>query len=242
MKLFIDSGNSRLKWALSDKQNDLRTFSIANEDVTEEKLLEAWSTYNQPEQILIASVATNILVLLITNIVSELWPCLKIKLVKSQEESYGVTNAYLQADKLGVDRWLALIAAHHYYPGLTCIVDCGTAITVDVIDAEGRHQGGLISPGLVLMKMVLANETARLSYESSVQLEGLANTTEAGIYNGTLYAAVGLIERVIKQQDSGIQLILTGGDAALIAEHLDAASAIIDLDLVFKGLAIIAQS
>ncbi len=240
MKLLIDSGNSRLKWALSDKQNHLSTFSIANEDVTEEKLLEAWSNYDKPEQLIIASVATNILVLLVFSIVSELWPSVKIKLVKSQEDSYGVTNAYVEADKLGVDRWLALIAAHHYYPGLTCIVDCGTALTVDVIDAEGRHQGGLISPGLVLMKKALANETARLPYESSVQLEGLANSTEAGIFNGTLYAAVGLIEHVLHNQSIGTQLILTGGDAELIARLLNT-PLIIDSDLVFKGLSIIAE-
>lgn len=240
MKLLIDSGNSRLKWALLDKQNTLNTASIANRDVTHAQLSEAWSMLNPPEQVFIASVSTHALVILVTKVINELWPNVLITVVKSQAQAYGVTNAYEQADKLGVDRWLALIAAHHHYPGASCIVDCGTAITVDVLAADGTHQGGLITPGLAMMKKSLARETANLSYEQSAYPEGLANATEAGIYNGTLYAAVGLIERVIKQQAIGTQLILTGGDAETIVVYLKS-PAIIDPDLVFKGLVIMAE-
>lgn len=240
MKLLIDSGNSRFKWAWLDKQGQLNTFAIANDHVNRVQLLNVWSVFKQPEQILVASVASSALVLIVTEVVTELWPSTQIQFIKTQTQAYGVSNAYEQADKLGVDRWLALIATHHYYPGFSCIVDCGTAVTLDVLNGEGVHQGGLISPGLVLMKKALARDTASLPFEKSSYPVGLATGTEAGIYNGTLYAILGLITQVLKQHKDIEQLILTGGDAELIAQQLDA-PIIGEPDLVFKGLAVIAN-
>ena len=240
MKLLIDSGNSRLKWALLDAKGHLTTFAIINQNLTRTQLIAEWSAYLLPELVLISSVASNTLLSLLTEVITDLWPNVQISVVKTQAQAYGVSNAYKEANRLGVDRWLAVIAAHHYYPGDSCIVDCGTAITVDVINADGTHQGGLISPGLVLMKKALAQDTASLPYDSTSFPVGLANTTGAGIYNGTLYAAVGLIERVLRQQPTETQLIMTGGDAELIAAQLTI-PLVIDANLVFKGLAIIAK-
>ncbi len=240
MKLLIDSGNSRLKWALLDEHDQLSTFAIANQTVTSTQLMSEWSVYSPPEQVLISSVATNTLLFLLTEVVTQLWPNVQLSVVKSQAQAYGVSNAYEEANRLGVDRWLALIAAHHYYPSTCCVVDCGTAITIDVINADGTHQGGLISPGLVLMKKALAQDTASLPYDPTLFPVGLANTTGAGIYNGTLYAAIGLIERVLRQQPSENQLIMTGGDAEQIAAQLNIPF-ILDANLVFKGLAVLAK-
>ncbi len=240
MKLLIDSGNSRLKWALLTAQDPLSIFVVDNQEVTQNYLFAEWSTYPPPEQVLIASVATHTLVSVLLNALDKIWPGVQISVLKSQALAYGVINSYEQADKLGVDRWLALIAAHHYYAGASCIVDCGTAITVDVITAGGVHKGGLISPGIALMKKALAVETANLFYKNSAYPIGLATVTESAIYNGTLYAALGLIERVLTQQSPDTQLILTGGDAALIAAQLSTPF-IIDTELVFKGLSIIAK-
>lgn len=240
MKLLIDSGNSRFKWAWLDKQGQLTTFAIANDHANRLQLLSAWSVFKQPEQILVASVASSALVLMVTDVLTGLWPMVQIQFIKTQAQAYGVLNAYEQADKLGVDRWLALVATHHYYPSFSCIVDCGTAVTLDVLNVEGVHQGGLISPGLILMKKALARNTAGLPYQKSSYPVGLATGTEAGIYNGTLYAILGLITQVLKQHEDIKQLILTGGDAELIAQQLDV-PIIVDSDLVFKGLAVIAN-
>ena len=240
MKLLIDSGNSRLKWALLDAEGHLTTFAIINQNLTRTQLIAEWSAYLPPELVLISSVASNTLLSLLTEVITDLWPNVQISVVKTQAQAYGVSNAYKEANRLGVDRWIALIAAHHYFPGAACIVDCGTAITIDVINADGTHQGGLISPGLVLMKKTLAQDTASLPYAPTSFPVGLANTTEAGIYNGTLYAAVGLIERVLRQQPTETKLIMTGGDAELIAAQLTI-PLVIDANLVFKGLAIIAK-
>ncbi|MEI8209720.1 MAG: type III pantothenate kinase [Methylococcales bacterium] len=238
MKLLIDSGNTRLKWATLDEQGVITSQVMLNAQLSRQQLLDAWVRLPRPEQIAIACVSATPLLALIDDVVEDLWPNLSIISVKSEAQAYGVYNAYQQPEKLGVDRWLALIAAHHFYPGAACIVDCGTAVTVDLIDAAGKHQGGLISPGLTLMKKSLAGGTAQLSFNEVTYERGLANCTEAAIYNGTLLAVVGLIEHILSQQVQPVSLILTGGDAEFVAAHLST-NALIDIDLVLRGLSIV---
>jgi type III pantothenate kinase len=105
------------------------------------------------------------------------------------------------------------------------------------MDAGGHHQGGIISPGLTLMKRSLAQGTHALQSDQLQHPVGLSKSTEAAIYSGTLCAAIGLIEHVISQYEKNVTLILTGGDAELIAKQLVCQS-IVDDDLVLRGLAI----
>jgi type III pantothenate kinase len=109
------------------------------------------------------------------------------------------------------------------------------------MDAEGNHQGGLISPGLTLMRKSLVEGTEALQFHETDHVVGLANFTEAAIYSGTLSAAVGLIEHVLSRQTDTLHLILTGGDAGLIAPQLKG-QLVIDPDLVLRGLAIVADN
>jgi type III pantothenate kinase len=171
-------------------------------------------------------------------VAASLWPNAAIILAQSQADGFGVRNAYIHPEKLGVDRWLSLIAVRRYYPGAACIVDCGTAITIDLIDAAGRHQGGLISPGLTLMKQSLARGANALQFNAQNYPPGPANFTDAAIYSGTLYAAVGLVDYMASKQPKDMALILTGGDAALIAGQLRR-QFVIDADLVLRGLAVV---
>lgn len=240
MNLLIDIGNSRLKWAISDKQQLTVGLSIVNQQIDKLLLIETWQAINPPKRIAIACVGSNSTLAIVEAAVEELWRGTKIILVKAQAHGFGVVNAYRQPEKLGVDRWLALIAAHRYYPSNTCIVDCGTAITVDLLDVSGIHQGGLICPGLRLMKQALSQGTEALPFNGSAYPLQPADFTEAAIYSGTLSAAIGLIEQVLKQQPETVQLILTGGDAELIAEHL-LVKTHVDVNLVLKGLAIAAD-
>jgi type III pantothenate kinase len=133
------------------------------------------------------------------------------------------------------------VAVRHFYPGPACVIDCGTAITVDVLDTYGKHQGGLISPGLMLMKKSLSLGTEQLQFSETHHAFGLARNTAAAIYSGTLLAAVGLIEHVVARQPDNMQVILTGGDAQLVAERL-VFKPVIDADIVLRGLSIILKS
>ncbi|MGZ5050875.1 MAG: type III pantothenate kinase [Methylobacter sp.] len=235
MNLLIDIGNSRLKWAATTAGQIIPGQPLLNESVTRDELIRLWGGKIRPRRIAVSCVGARRLLELVQSVARELWLDIDIVVVKSQAQSFGVINAYRQPEKLGVDRWLALVAAWQQFRGPACIVDCGTAITVDLIDAGGRHLGGLISPGLTLMKESLGQRTEALPRAVAQHDIGLADHTEAAIYSGTLMAAVGLIKHVLAQQPHSVQLVLTGGDAESIAPQLGIVSTVIP-DLVLRGL------
>ncbi len=235
MNLLIDMGNTRLKWAVTTGGQIMTGQPLLNTRINRDKLIELWKGDYRPRRLAISCVSAYPLLELVQTVAQELWLDIDIILVKSQAQAYGVINAYRQPEKLGVDRWLALIAVWQQYQKFACIVDCGTAITVDLIDGDGRHQGGLISPGLTLMKKSLDLGTSALQFTETDHVFGLANYTEAAIHSGTLTAAVGLIKHVLAKHPDFVQLVLTGGDAEVIAAQLDVAS-IVEPDLVLRGL------
>jgi len=235
MNLLIDMGNTRLKWGGAKGGQIITGRSLLNTRINRQELIELWKDIARPRRLAVSCVSANRLLELVQTVALELWLDVDIVVVKSQAQAFGVTNAYQQPGKLGVDRWLALVAVWQQYQAPACIVDCGTAITVDLIDADGKHQGGLISPGLTLMKQSLGQGTEALPVSSASYACGLADSTEAAIYSGTLMAAIGLIEHVLAQQPSGMRLVLTGGDAELIAGQLNTVSTV-DPDLILRGL------
>ena len=154
--LLVDLGNSRLKWvwleagrvgqaaALSHRAEDLRR-----------QLDTGWGRMSAPGRVMLASVANSQRTEAFRAWVKGRWG-LTVEQVYSRDKALGVTNAYAEPRHLGVDRWLALIAVHRRFPGPACIVDCGSAITIDGLAADGRHLGGLILPGLAMMPSVPA--------------------------------------------------------------------------------------
>lgn len=239
MKLLIDLGNSRLKWATGLRPETIETGSpIDHNRISVLNLTGLWQHLARPERVLIATVASNHLLKLIVAAVHQLWPGIDTHVVKSQRHAHGVTSAYAQPEKLGVDRWLGMIAAFHQHQKAFCLAGCGTAITIDIVAASGQHLGGLIAPGLKLMQQALADGTENLPQIDDNYPAGLASNTTSAIYNGTLFAACGLIERVLNLQSARIDLILTGGNAELIANNL-LKPALIESDMVLRGLALI---
>lgn len=237
MKVLVDLGNSRLKWAV-EHNNQLQVGqSVANNMLTREYLTACWQSLDKPVCLAIANVTSSVLLELIRSVATDLWPTCQIFISQSQAFAHRVRNGYAEPQRLGVDRWLALVAARYYYPGNVCIVDCGTAITVDLLTDEGCHLGGYIGPGLRLMKQALMSGTEQLPYSHVQHPIAPAQYTEAAIYAGTLAAAVGMIKQVLARQTSPMQCLLTGGDAELIANEL-AMPFIVDSELVLKGLAI----
>jgi type III pantothenate kinase len=240
MNLLVDMGNTRLKWAVVNNEQLAVGEPLFNQRLNQQELLNRWQYLTPPERLVIACVTANNTLELVIAVAVALWSTVKIICVDSEAQRFGITNAYTPPEKLGVDRWLALIAARHFYSVPACIVDCGTAITVDLIDAQGQHLGGLISSGLMMMKKALASGTDALAFNNTRYPLESANFTEAAIYSGTLLAAIGLIEQVLAKQTDTLSVILTGGDAVLIAPHLSV-EPIVDPDLVLRGLAMIAE-
>jgi len=239
MKLLIDIGNSRLKWATATDAQFTPGQPVDHAQIHSNQLITLWAALPKPEQIALACVSNKQLLSAVSTVAKQLWPKASINAVHSQAKGYGVSNAYEQPEALGVDRWLALVAAYRLHPGPACIIDCGTAITIDLLDSDGHHLGGMISPGLTLMKEALASGTEQLPLSTKHFGISLAKETRAAIASGTLAGAVGLIAYT-HQHYPDFQLLLTGGDAPLIAEQLRIPT-IIDTDLVLRGLAIVTQ-
>lgn len=238
MNLFIDLGNTRLKWATGGKADDLTPGeTIDNFRLTSATLVELWRSIGIPEKIAVARVGDSRFWQMIITAVKELWPNRELISAKSETHALGVTNAYPAPEKLGVDRWLSMIAAYHKLQQSFCVVSCGTAITLDLVNHEGEHLGGLICPGLRLMRESLAANTANLNLKLDTYPFGLADNTEAAIYNGSLTATCGLIEMSLKNRPPRIPLLLTGGDAETIA-GVFSRPVIIEPHLVLEGLAL----
>lgn len=238
MDILIDIGNSRLKWAVNGNLGLSIRSPMINPSINKELLTALWRDLPfVPERLGLACVGPDQLGQVTADAARELWPSIEIHYARSVSQQLGVSNGYRQPEKLGVDRWLSMIAAFHTYRSALCVAGCGTAITIDVIDASGRHLGGLICPGLRLMKHALAAGAEKLEPVLDHYPFALADFTDAAVYNGTLAAACGAIEHVVHQQNFPLQLILTGGDAALIAEQLGIPAAV-ENELVLRGLAL----
>ncbi len=239
MDILVDIGNTCLKWAIYNNQTLSGNHRIFyHNEKLDSSLKQQWSELQSPGRVIIACVADKSLLEEVIFYTNKLWPDATIRIAQTQSEAHGVKIAYLKAHKLGVDRWLGLIAARHYYTLPTCIVSCGTAVTVDVINEDGIHLGGMIAPGLRLMEQALKQGTTQLNYSLKSYKPGLGNDTEAGIYNGILFSIVGLISEVMNSISTDTQLIITGGDAERIADHIKR-PLIMDKNMLFKGMTVL---
>ena len=145
-----------------------------------------------------------------------------------------------------MDRWLALLAAWRKYQTSLCVVDCGTAVTLDVVLHEGqrlggRHLGGHIYPGLAAIRKALAMATGQIQADDdAVPALAFGRSTPECVSNGYAFALSGLlrecIEKVRKEHGAELLAVITGGDAATLPPSLLPARAVPEPDLVLQGL------
>lgn len=130
-------------------------------------------------------------------------------------------NAYAEPERLGVDRWLVMIAAWTQGQGAACIVDAGTALTIDNIDAGGLHQGGIIAAGLRTQQRAVLGHTRFATRDMTAPYSGgLGFETEACVRQGAMLACLGAIDRAAAAAGSSARRLMTGGDAALLLPYL----------------------
>jgi len=239
--LLIDIGNTNLKWAwLQDGKMSLLERVGYHTDGVTAQAYRCWSHAEKPEQVVVANVAGQRVEDELQQWVTSEWN-IGIEVVAASAQQLGIKNAYACPEQLGVDRWLALIAAHENSAVPVCVVDCGTAITIDALTADGQHQGGLILPGLDMMRQVMLDRTQISRIGTSECTELLAGDTAGGIAAGSLHAAAALVERVAQQMSASPRIILTGSDAPRLKAVMKL-EVEIDPELVMRGLALIAQS
>lgn len=157
----------------------------------------------------------------------------------------GVRNGYEQYQRLGLDRWLAIVGAYQLSRKASLVIDLGTAVTVDFVTADGAHLGGFICPGLPLMRTQLQTHTRRTRYDSdeaSRALEGLlpGRATAEAVERGCLLMLRGFVSSQVQMAaevlGAEFDVFLTGGDALLVVDVIPGARVV--PDLVFIGLAI----
>lgn len=224
MKLLIDIGNTRIKWALASSDGllgsgalgyeELNTFLSSLEGNVEKVVLATVLKSENPE-------------------VSETlgaWcesKSISLEEVAVQKTCSGLTVAYDHLENLGVDRWLAMVAAWSKYQRACIIIDAGSAITVDYIDASGNQLGGLIVPGKDMLRRTLFDNTAAVKVPeleiSQSWLPGI--DTQPCVANGIAAMIRGLVFEVLNKLNSldGMKssvVLLSGGDAELISGAL----------------------
>jgi type III pantothenate kinase len=248
MILVIDVGNTRLKWAwltstgLSDQQ------AVVHRDAKPGLWTAAlFESDQKPARILVSNVAGPEMAKTLIKLAKKAFR-VNVEFITAAAKFDGLANGYLDPSLLGADRWLALIGAWTLARSALCVVDAGTAVKVDSVDAGGQHLGGLIAPGIYMMREALMSNTsdiARAAEHSTPSLAGiLANNTIGAVSRGAVFALAGMADRAaeIVEQSTGIKpkLFITGGDAGMITGTMRCQGQIVP-DLVLRGLAVIAS-
>ena len=234
----FDLGNSRLKCAqLHDDGRLGEVIALAHDEkIFAEKLCGVLP--DRADSACLASVASPALTAAVVDALTARFR--RISLARSSTQLAGVRIAYAEPARLGVDRFLALLAAHARggnQPWL--IAGVGTALTIDLLDAEGLHRGGRIGPSPQVMRVALHQAAAQLPAQGGSYREFAADTADA-LASGCEGAALGLIERSLRQAEQALgrapALLLHGGGADALVPHLP--QALRAPSLVLEGLAL----
>ena len=232
----LDVGNSRIKWAQLEGER------WAQQGVADlgawPALQQAFFALPQPDKILVSNVAGEQAAQQVIAACAA-WFC-PVEFITASEEQCGVRNTYQQPAQLGSDRWAALIAAWHQMRAACLVVSCGTATTVDALSDEGVFLGGLILPGVHMMRRSLAAGTAQLAAADGSWQQFPRNSADA-IASGAIQATAGAIRQ---QYDllgrPGARCLLSGGAADSVQPHLNVPLLRAD-NLVLQGLQVIGQ-
>lgn len=145
-------------------------------------------------------------------------------LIAETQTGFGLTHCYANPSTYGVDRWLTLLVARAEQAN-AMIIDAGTAITLDILDDEGHHRGGWISPGFRLMQESLVQRSNKLRVTEQAPEELLGTSTEHAVYLGCQAALRGFVEQALQRSEDifgerGFTCYLTGGDHEHISPSL----------------------
>lgn len=219
MKLLIDIGNTRLKWALAGPAGELqRAQAISHEGDPVHALAQLPQA--ELDGIWLAQVTGMEQEARIDAALQMRYGRVPVH-ARSADQWHGLRNAYREPWRLGVDRWLVMVAAWAWHPRAFCVVDAGTALTVDCVAADGRHLGGVITAGLHTQQRAVLGATRFATRDTAQAYDGALGTdTEACVRQGAMLACLGAIDRASALAGLGAVRLITGGDAHLLLPHL----------------------
>lgn len=243
--LLLDVGNTSVKWAVLEDDRIRRTGKVSHQALKSSGFSSlATRLPRQVGQALICNVAGQDFATRLAAFIG-IHCGVDAQFAHARREGYGLVNGYRRPRRLGADRWAAMIGARAESKSALCVVDAGSAITIDAVDRDGRHLGGQIIPGLHLMARSLETSTSGIRELPSRMtdpgggLAHFADGTSRAIRAGALNAICGAIERALKalrKEGMRPRLVLTGGSAAPILEQLDG-QVVHRPHLVLEGLA-----
>lgn len=243
MILELDCGNSFIKWrVLPDVGGVPLVQGIASQAVDIVRDLRE-RDFGEIVRCRLVSVRNDVETRAITDVLSE---SLSVAVTKAcpAERLAGVVNGYRDQQRLGLDRWLAVVAAYDMCGGACLVIDLGTAITVDLVSHDGVHLGGYIAPGVALLRGRLLAHTRGIQYEAGEVALALSDlspgrSTAEAVDRGCLIMARSYVSSQIAFAESclGSDFVtyVTGGDASLVADVHEVNCV---ADLVFRGLAL----
>jgi len=245
LNLLVDIGNSRVKWAMYESGCLINPAAEFYELTHLREILDSnWNDISTPDHLMVSNVAGDEVADTIIQCTKVLWN-IEPEFMHVLPQACGVKNVYKDINQLGIDRWVALIAAWKKFNCAACIVDCGTAITIDGLSDEGQYLGGLILPGTYLMQQVLAQQAyGIMESQDIIGNTGFADNTQQGVISGCKMAVVSLIDRMVSDMSgeygNTLKCIITGGSAH---KFLDLLESEFELDpyLVLNGLSFMTE-
>jgi type III pantothenate kinase len=162
---------------------------------------------------------------------------------RSQPSACGLTNSYQDPSKMGVDRWLAMLAAWRLVQSEVVVVDAGTALTIDLVDRNGCHSGGFILPGRKLILESLTSSTERVRYDGAPDASiapgvTTAECVEHGSWLSLLSAIRSVVADCCRRSGRAPRVVLTGGDAPSLMRLAGESDWQLKEELVLDGLAL----
>jgi type III pantothenate kinase len=251
VRLLLDIGNTRIKWAVQTDQGLDEQQALAHADLSAAQLgTQVFAPSGQIAQLLVSNVAGAAMAEQVRQAARDCWqiePTFVVSSASAMVSGRLLRNAYTEPAKLGVDRWLAMLGAYAMAPTAALVVSVGTAMTLDaftthVVSGEGQHLGGMIVPGPDLMMHSLMRNTSDIATRAQQGQHGdsfFADNTLGCVYQGAVHATTALIEAAyarLQRTDRDARLLLTGGAAAQVEKHLSMPVQVVP-DLVLRGLA-----
>lgn len=228
-RLLIDAGNTNVKFAVTDGADFIESgvLPTAGELVVPRSGVgEVW----------VSNVAGDA----VRRKILALCGALPVHFIEAQPMQCGVVNGYEEPSRLGPDRWAALIYAWHLLGRACLVVNSGTATTIDALSDRGQFLGGLILPGVALMRRSLDSAAANL-HEAAGGYADFPRNTQDAMQSGAIQASCGAIaQQYLRLNDAGAQIMLGGGAAPLLVQHLNLPVRIVD-NPVLHGLLLIAN-
>jgi len=239
MILEIDIGNTCLKWRI-----------LGVDDCAAGRcehgvgfLGEVNDLFGQINLVRIACVAQEDVKKLVSDHVFKLWGVVP-QVAKTLKNHAGLAVVYQDPSRLGVDRWLAMLAAYRNSGKSVCVVDCGSAITVDFVDGQGQQVGGYIVPGIAMQVSALLNSTGQIRLEATVEpnFKAWGKSTEEAVNFGVFRQVASLINSIVDElvlNKESPEFYITGGDAQILLPMLRGREKFRQCpDLVMDGLAL----